>query len=91
MSDDEGYDYNDVEEDIEEYSEVEDFDEEEQPVIEYENNEEKPEEELIIEKEEEIIIDLETDEHKWANIRDICDSYDLEMQTQLNRRRNKSQ
>jgi DNA-directed RNA polymerase I, II, and III subunit RPABC2 len=62
MSDDEGYDYNDVEEDIEEYSEVEDFDEEEQPVIEYENNEEKPEEELIIEKEEEIIIDLETDE-----------------------------
>jgi DNA-directed RNA polymerase I, II, and III subunit RPABC2 len=62
MSDDEGYDYNDVEEDIEEYSEVEDFDEEEQPVIEYENNEEKPEEELIIEIEEEIIIDLETDE-----------------------------
>ena len=61
MSDDEGYDYNDVEQDIEEYSEVEDFDEEEQPVIEYENNEEKIEEE-IIEKEEEIIIDLETDE-----------------------------
>ena len=62
MSDDEGYDYNDVEEDVEEYSEVEDFDEEEQPVIEYENNEEKPEEEIIIEKEEEIIIDLQTDE-----------------------------
>jgi hypothetical protein len=37
------------------------------------------------------IIDLKTDEHKWANIRDICDSYDLEMQTQLNRMRNKSQ
>ena len=36
-------------------------------------------------------IDLETDEHKWANIRDICDSYDLEMQTQLNRMRNNSQ
>lgn len=40
---------------------------------------------------EEDKIDLETDEHKWANIRDICDSYDLEMQTQLNRMRNKSQ
>ena len=40
---------------------------------------------------EEDNIDLETDEHKWANIRDICDSYDLEMQAQLNKMRNKSQ
>ena len=40
---------------------------------------------------EEDNINFETDEHKWANIRDICDSYDLEMQTQLNRMRNKSQ
>jgi hypothetical protein len=29
----------------------------------------------------------ETDEEKdkWANIRDVCDSYDIEMQTHLNR------
>jgi DNA-directed RNA polymerase I, II, and III subunit RPABC2 len=60
MSDDEGYNY-DIEEEVEEYSEIEDFDEEEEAVIEYDNNEEKNEEEFV-EKEEEIIIDLESDE-----------------------------
>lgn len=25
---------------------------------------------------------------KWANIRDVCDSFDLEMQTQINRMKN---
>jgi hypothetical protein len=30
-------------------------------------------------------IDFNNHPDKWANIRDICDSYDLEMQTQMNR------
>lgn len=28
---------------------------------------------------------------KWANIRDVCDSFDLEMQTQINRMKNQKQ
>ena len=31
-----------------------------------------------------------TDKAKWASIRDICDSYDIEMQTQMNRMKNRS-
>ena len=27
--------------------------------------------------------DTDTDKDKWTNIRDICDSYDIEMQAQL--------
>jgi hypothetical protein len=34
-------------------------------------------------------IDLNNPINKWANIRDICDSYDLEMQTHMNRLKNK--
>jgi hypothetical protein len=34
-------------------------------------------------------IDLNNPIDKWANIRDICDSYDLEMQTHMNRLKNK--
>lgn len=34
-------------------------------------------------------IDLDNPTDKWANIRDICDSYDLEMQTHMNRLKNK--
>jgi hypothetical protein len=30
-------------------------------------------------------VDLKDDTDKWANIRDVCDSFDLEMQTQMNR------
>ena len=33
-------------------------------------------------------IDLKNPENKWTNIRDICDSYDLEMQLQLNKIKN---
>jgi hypothetical protein len=33
---------------------------------------------------------LSSDKAKWANIRDICDSYDIEMQTQMNRMKNRS-
>jgi hypothetical protein len=33
---------------------------------------------------------LSDDKAKWANIRDICDSYDIEMQTQMNRMKNRS-
>jgi hypothetical protein len=29
--------------------------------------------------------DKDKEKDKWANIRDICDSYDIEMQAQLNR------
>lgn len=29
-------------------------------------------------------IDLTTPENKWANIRDVCDSYDLQMQVHMN-------
>jgi hypothetical protein len=32
---------------------------------------------------------LSSDKAKWANIRDICDSYDIEMQTQMNRMKNR--
>lgn len=28
--------------------------------------------------------DFTTPENKWANIRDVCDSYDLQMQVQMN-------
>lgn len=31
-----------------------------------------------------------SDKAKWASIRDICDSYDTEMQTQMNRMKNHS-
>jgi hypothetical protein len=34
-------------------------------------------------------IDLNDPTNKWANIRNICDSYDLEMQTQMNMLKNK--
>jgi len=30
-------------------------------------------------------VDLKDDTDKWVNIRDVCDSFDLEMQTQMNR------
>ena len=30
-------------------------------------------------------IDLSNPENKWANIRNICDSYDIEMQAHLNK------
>lgn len=30
-----------------------------------------------------------SDKAKWASIRDICDSYDTEMQTQMNRMKNR--
>ena len=30
-------------------------------------------------------IDLTNPENKWANIRNICDSYDIEMQAHLNK------
>lgn len=33
---------------------------------------------------------LPSDKAKWASIRDICDSYDIEMQTQMNRMKNRS-
>ena len=33
---------------------------------------------------EEPKLDTDNDKDKWVNIRDICDSYDIEMQTQLN-------
>jgi len=33
---------------------------------------------------------LTSDKVKWASIRDICDSYDIEMQTQMNRMKNRS-
>ena len=33
---------------------------------------------------EEPKLDTGNDKDKWVNIRDICDSYDIEMQTQLN-------
>lgn len=33
---------------------------------------------------------LPSDKAKWASIRDICDSYDTEMQTQMNRMKNRS-
>ena len=33
---------------------------------------------------------LKSDKAKWASIRDICDSYDIEMQTQMNRMKNRS-
>ncbi len=33
--------------------------------------------------------DFKNSENKWADIREICDSYDLEMQTQLQNMRNK--
>jgi teichuronic acid biosynthesis glycosyltransferase TuaG len=29
------------------------------------------------------------DKNKWTNIRNICDSYDLEMQAHINKMRNK--
>jgi DNA-directed RNA polymerase I, II, and III subunit RPABC2 len=59
MSDDEGFEYVD---EVEEYSEVDEF-EDEEPVREFENDEEKLDNEnIILDKEEEIIIDLENDE-----------------------------
>lgn len=61
MSDDEVFEFVD---EVEEYSEVEEFDEEEQPVREFENDEEKIDDENIVDKEEEIIIDLENDEQE---------------------------
>lgn len=30
-------------------------------------------------------LDLKKPENKWANIRDVCDSYDKEMQAQLSK------
>jgi hypothetical protein len=33
---------------------------------------------------EEPKLDTDNDKDKWVNIRDICDSYDIEMQAQLN-------
>jgi hypothetical protein len=39
--------------------------------------------------EEDEEIDLNNPTNKWANIRNICDSYDLEMQTQMNKLKNK--
>lgn len=41
-----------------------------------------------IDENKETVIDIKNEKNKWGNIRDICDSYDLEMQTQLNRIKN---
>jgi hypothetical protein len=35
-------------------------------------------------------IDLTTPENKWTNIRDVCDSYDLEMQAHMNNIKSKA-
>jgi hypothetical protein len=35
-------------------------------------------------------IDITSPENKWANIRDVCDSYDLEMQIHMNNIKNKA-
>jgi hypothetical protein len=35
-------------------------------------------------------IDITSPEKKWANIRDVCDSYDLEMQIHMNNIKNKA-
>uniref|UniRef100_A0A6C0LCP8 Uncharacterized protein n=1 Tax=viral metagenome TaxID=1070528 RepID=A0A6C0LCP8_9ZZZZ len=43
----------------------------------------------VSEASDEANIDLNNPINKWANIRDICDSYDLEMQTHMNRLKNK--
>jgi hypothetical protein len=41
-----------------------------------------------LDENKETVIDIKNEVNKWANIRNICDSYDLEMQTQLNRIKN---
>uniref|UniRef100_A0A6C0LFB0 Uncharacterized protein n=1 Tax=viral metagenome TaxID=1070528 RepID=A0A6C0LFB0_9ZZZZ len=35
--------------------------------------------------EEPKVHETDAEKDKWANIRDVCDSYDIEMQTHLNR------
>ena len=35
-------------------------------------------------------IDLTSPENKWTNIRDVCDSYDLQMQIHMNNIKNKT-
>jgi hypothetical protein len=35
-------------------------------------------------------IDLTTPENKWANIRDVCDSYDLQMKVHMNNMKSKT-
>ena len=45
----------------------------------------KPKNDEALEAEDKADFDFTNPETKWDNIRDICDSYDIEMQAHLNR------